>query len=112
MGLTTRLSGVEKRAREANSEFFQLRNLHVDSSQSLVDLSSVLVESLARLLSNIESRFFNSVEIPELLFSNWKRKEKRELCPALMNLIDWFNRVPHFLRYSLINFPDHGLDSD
>lgn len=48
---------------------------------------------LARQLTLIEYSYFSAIEVPELMFSNWKKDNKKELSPNVCKLIDHFNRV-------------------
>eukprot|EP01128_Nolandella_sp_AFSM9_P005129 TRINITY_DN2435_c0_g1_i2.p1 TRINITY_DN2435_c0_g1~~TRINITY_DN2435_c0_g1_i2.p1 ORF type:complete len:430 (+),score=51.52 TRINITY_DN2435_c0_g1_i2:118-1290(+) len=92
-----RLSAGTKKIRDENPEFYELRNTHLDAAPTQFDISAVPSEVIAKQLTQLESDLFRKITPNELLFGNWKRSNKSELCPNIVVFINWFNRMTDWI---------------
>eukprot|EP01128_Nolandella_sp_AFSM9_P006097 TRINITY_DN3067_c1_g1_i2.p1 TRINITY_DN3067_c1_g1~~TRINITY_DN3067_c1_g1_i2.p1 ORF type:complete len:792 (+),score=148.73 TRINITY_DN3067_c1_g1_i2:158-2533(+) len=78
-----RMSRSTIKAKEQNPQLFHLRNQHLPDNINILDISAIPTD--------------------ELFYTNWKRKEKRELSAGVVTLIDWFNRMTDWIVTEIVS---------
>jgi len=61
---------------------------------------------MARQLTLIESDMFKSITPLELANSAWKKKNKAELSPSVVRMIEWFNKMTAWIATEIVMTPN------
>lgn len=69
----------------------------MERADVLHDISTLSQAYLAAQLTLTEHRLFAAIPLNEFFFGSWKRPNKDTLCPHIVTLIAWFNRVTDWI---------------
>jgi hypothetical protein len=61
---------------------------------------------IARQMTLIEAEMFRSICPPELVGGSWKKKNRVELSPNVVRMIDWFNRITAWIQTEVVMTPN------
>lgn len=94
--LNNRLSAGRK-IKQENLEFYHQRSQLLEGADTITEVTSFPASQIAVQLTLIEHRLFQNIAPNEFFFGNWKRPNKESLCPNIVAMISWFNRITDWI---------------
>eukprot|EP00005_Dracoamoeba_jomungandri_P004793 CAMPEP_0174260044 /NCGR_PEP_ID=MMETSP0439-20130205/8791_1 /TAXON_ID=0 /ORGANISM="Stereomyxa ramosa, Strain Chinc5" /LENGTH=914 /DNA_ID=CAMNT_0015344173 /DNA_START=112 /DNA_END=2856 /DNA_ORIENTATION=+ len=81
---------------------FSFKGDEEDKEATSITFLDVSPLELAEQLANIEQRLFLKIQPVELLFASWIGKNRKELAPNVVEIIEWFNKISSWVASEIV----------